>query len=246
MQWAARIIREENRARALNVAKLRRDNAKQAQRELTAQWRALKKLGALQTKVTPAMKRLTKSRAAAIRKAYAQIQQVGHFTAGRVERPLKKVQVGKRVKYTLAPHFKFIKTKRKPKTNAGIVRTKKGAIVEVENPMAKVRINKSGQVIERDEYTSGGVTITREGLSGVEILLLVDAIKAGKFHLPKGSMLTVFNFGWAKGSSYMWDALDELVLDIERYEQTMMPTQFEAWLKMTEITLQEFTFQRRV
>lgn len=245
-QWAARQLRAETAARIAAVKKASKRAALESKRELTAQWRVLKKLGVIQTKITPAQKRLTKYQQTKIKKAFKSVQQMGHYTHGHVERPLVKTKKGNRVSFTLAPHFQFIKTKRKPKTKAGVIKTLKGLIVEKETPHAKVRLLKSGAIRETDQYSSGGITIDREGLTGAEIIGLIDAIKAGKFKIPKHSLLSVFNFGWTKSQSYAYDDLDKLVLDFEKYEMTMGSKVFEAWLSMTEITLQHWTPQKRV
>ncbi len=250
-QWVKRIVAAEKKARVQQAARVKREAEKNVKRELVASGRLLRRIGIIQTKERISQKTLTKSVAAKVRKAIRETNAMGHYTKGHVERPIKLVRIGKRVKAELAPHFQFIRTKKTPKTKAGIIKTKKGLLVEKENELGRVRIGKAGYLVETDEYTSGGITITREGLNGEEILELVEAIKDGRFKIPKNSVLTMFNFIYGRGNrpfvgqSYPYDDLDRLVDDIERYERTMAPSIFDQWLSLTEITLRQFPTQER-
>lgn len=224
-------------------------------KDLVAQWRALRRYGYLRTTETPSLSRLTESRKRAIRNAYRDAQSMGTFAQGKVMRPLekhafeitttyydkrtKRYRTTKRtkIKYELAPRFKFIHSKFKPSSERGIKKTKKGYVVEVESPLSKVRITRKGEIKERAEFERGGITIAREGLTGSDILKLAEAIEKGTFKIPKGSALKLNNFDTLHGNSFAYDALDMLAERIRFYQSNMREKVFSHWLKTTDLII---------
>lgn len=251
---------KENRKRAKKLSRqwqrMRKAALKQARRnkdkDLVAQWRALKRFGYLDTIAPPALKNLTPSRRRAISSAFRKANSQGTFKNGRVERPLQRTvittttkyrnergyeyeKVSTRIKYGLGEHFKMVRTKNKPSTEAGLRRTKKGYVVEVESPLSKVRITKSGKVVEKTVYEKGGIEVSREGITGTDILRLVESIENGKFTIPRNTAIKLDNFGSIHGRAYQWDGLDGLAERVRYYEKAMPGNVLEHWLKTTEL-----------
>ena len=249
---------KENRKK-LNMLQRARQAAqkqhrKNQDRELVAQWRALKRYGYITTTANPSQKNLTESRRKAIRKAFTSAQSQGTLVGGVVKRPLERVvkttttrwrnergyeytTTKTSIKYGLEDHFKIIKTKKPVKVERGVRKTKKGYVVEVQSPLSKVRVNKKGQIVEKTEYKSGAIEITREGVTGEDILKLVDAIEKGKFRIPARSAIKFDNFGTDMGRAYQSDALDMLAERVRYYERAMAGRVFEHWLASTELQL---------
>lgn len=249
---------KENRKKLNQLERSRKAALKQHRknqdRELVAQWRALKRYGYISTTANPSQKNLTESRRKAIRKAFTGAQSQGTLVGGRVVRPLERVvkttttryrnEKGHEytttkvsVKYGLEDHFKMLKTKKKVSVERGVRKTKKGYVVEVQSPLSKVRVNKKGQLIEKTTYERGGIEVTREGVTGEDILKLVDAIEKGKFKIPARSALKIENFGTDLGRAYQHDALDMLAERVRYYERAMAMNVFEHWLNTTELQL---------
>lgn len=234
-QRAARLTRERQSARA----KARKQAARDQSRDLAAQWRALKKLGYLRTKVIPAQKRLTKSRKETIRRLFKQANQQGVISHGKVIRALQRTVTDKgRVQYNLDKHFRLIKSKYKPSSPNGWRKTLKGFIFEISSPSEKIRITKKGKVV-RKIAEMGGMEITAEGMTGQQILALADKITAGKFKLKKNQIMLVQDFGGWNNEAHQYypDALDLFIDRLNRYRNTMMDNVFNAWLDMTEIRI---------
>lgn len=247
---------KENRKKLNQLERTRKAALKQHRknldRDLVAQWRALARYGYISTTAKPSQKNLTESRRKAIRKAFTSAQSQGTLVGGTVKRPLERVvkttttrwrnakgyeyiTTKTSIKYGLEDHFKIIKTKKKVNVERGVRKTKKGYVVEVQSPLSKVRVNKKGQVIEKTEYKSGAIEITREGITGEEILRLVDQIEKGKFKLPARSALKFDNFGTDFGRAYQSDALDLLAERVRYYERAMSSKVFEHWMASTEL-----------
>jgi hypothetical protein len=233
---------------------------KQAQRnrdrEDVAKWKALKRLGIYGNDKTSAnIKNLTAARRRAIRRSFNLTQQHATFANGQTERPLQRTvktttttwrkrgggtykTVKQSIRYDLAPHFKRIRTKRKVKEGTrGVFRTKKGYIVEVESPLSKVRVSKKGEIKEKTQFSSAGIEVTRYGVSGLEILKMIEQIDAGKFKIPRGTTLKVDNFGTMWGKEYDWETLDLLAQRVHYYENHMALNVFQHWLDSTEIRI---------
>jgi hypothetical protein len=236
------------------IAQAKKKAAQDKQRELVAQWKALRRLGLYGDKKTsPAIKNLTPARQRAIRRAFVSAQSHGTFKNGRTIRPLERVvkttttrwrnkkgyeytTTSVKISYQLESHFKQLRSKKKITAGTrGVQKTKKGYIVEVESPLSKVRITKKGQLKEKTEFASGGIEITREGISGEQILRLVRQIENGKFKLPRNSAIKFDNFGTNFGKAYEYDALDLLAARVRNYEQSMPMNVFEHWLGSTEL-----------
>lgn len=231
-----------------------RQHQQNVDRELVAQWRALARYGYISTTAKPAQKNLTASRRRAIAKAFRQAQSMGTMAGGKVVRPLERIvtetktryrnekgdvyeTVRTRTRYSLEGHFKMVKTKRPIKAEKGIAKTRKGYVVEAQSPLSKVRVNKKGQLVEKTVFESGGIEITREGVTGEEILELVEAIEKGKFKIPAGTALKLENFGTSQGRAYQWDALDGLAERVRYYERAMPMKVFDHWMDSTEIQI---------
>jgi hypothetical protein len=246
----SKLSREWQRTRAAALKQQR----KNVDKDLVAQWRALRKLGYVKTTVAPSQKALTPSRRKEIRRIFRQAQSQGTLINGRVVRPLVKTPkvittkwrdvsgrehttVTTRINYQLAPNFKLVKSKNKPSTTRGITKTRKGYIVAVESPLSKVRITPKGQVIEKTEYESGGITVSREGVTGKDILSLVEAIERGKFKLPAGRGLKMLNFGTDIGRIYGHDALDLFAERFRYYERAMASRVFDFWMDTIELQI---------
>lgn len=219
------------------VARAKKTQAANKRRETVAQWRALKKLGYIKTTVTPAQKRLTKYRAAKIKKAFNEANKQAVLVHGKVVRALQREVTEKgRIKYDLDKHFKLIRSKYKPSEQSGIRKTLKGFVVELLNPSEKVRITKRGKV-KRYDPRQGKFTVESEFLSAKDILKLADKITAGKFKLKKNQVLMVKNFGGFESGAHPYypDALDLFVADMTKYQTNMRAATYGAWLNMTEV-----------
>ncbi len=232
-------------------AAAKRLQVKAQDKELTAQWRALRKLGFVNSRVTPAQKHLTAHRKTEIRKAFKTAQTQAALSGSKVVRPLErqvittttlirtasgstKRIVRQRVKYVLNPHFKMVRSKNKPSGN-GFVSTRKGYIFDVTSPDERVTIKPSGAVV-RDNRPAGGMHVESYAITGEEILELIEKIKNGKFKLRKNQALKVSKFG-GSNKVYHNDSLMLFVADNMRYESTMLTNVFQQWLDATEIRI---------
>jgi hypothetical protein len=213
--------------------------AKQRAAEYAAKQRAVQKLGLYKSKTSTAAKNLTKSKQRAIDKAFSEIQKHTHYAQGKVIRPLQKVikttKQGHVIQsYKLSDYFTFTKTKNKPSAQAGIIPTKTGAIVETQQIRAKARIKPDGRVVE----IGPKFEITAEGISGVEILELVDAIERGKFKLAEGETLELRSYANLHGRRrrpFTASNLMGLAEDVRAYETIMTEHNFQRWLEYSEV-----------
>lgn len=170
--------------------------SKESKKELTAQWRFLKKVGAYNTKETAAEMRLTKYRVKEITRRFREIQdEMAEVKHGRTVRPIfmreKKTKRGKSIIFDLLPQFKFIRTKKKTPIKKGALQTKKGVIVRKSNKDAKIGIDKKGNIIE---YVGNTRRIKRH-YTGKQLLDLLDKIEAGKYKWKKNEIITFHKFG---------------------------------------------------
>jgi hypothetical protein len=256
---ASKLSRAWQRTRAAAVKQAKRNKDK----DLVAQWRALRRLGYYTSTDSPAQSRLTSSRKRAIASAYKKAQSDATFRDGRTVRPLERTVktvtthyrrangdeysvVKQSIHYDLGPNFKFIKPKRKVKLERGIVKTRKGYVVPVESKLSRIRVKKSGAISETTDYKSGKITISREGITGPEILALIEKIDQGKFHIPEGSALKLDNFGTWQGQNYQWDHLDQLSRTVRYYENSMPTRVFEQWMDTTELHIVTVTPQQKI
>lgn len=244
---ASGLLREWGRTRAA----AKRAATKQQEKEYVAQWRALRKLGFVNSRITPALKNLTAHRRTELRTAFKTAQTQAAMSGSKVVRPLErqvittttliraasggtKRIVRQRIKYELNPHFKMVRSKNKP-TGNGFVTTRKGFIFDVTSPDERITIKKSGNVV-RDNRPAGGMHIESYGITGEQILELIEKIKNGKFKLRKNQALQVSKFG-GSNKVYHSDSLMLFVADNMRYESTMLTNVFQQWLDATEIRI---------
>jgi len=244
---AKSLFREFSRTRT----KAKQLAAKQQDKELVAQWRTLRKLGFVNTRVNPAQKNLTPFRKREIKKAFFNAQNQGAFKGGKVVRPLKRQVIsteriitnkagkrkrikGQRIKYVLDNNFQLVKSKHKPTQESGYVKTRKGFLFEKTTPTETIRITSKGK-IKRNNKNAGGFIIESEGITGEDIFKLIIAIKNGSFKLHKNQAMQVHNFGEGDQRYYGNDSLDQFVQKFERYEQIMHLKTFQHWIDSTEI-----------
>src|SRR5690349_9625923 len=202
-QALAKAIRAESKRASKSVKRLSKAAGKKAQQikraredEYLARWRALKKLGLVNTKKPPAKKRLTSSVKRNINKEFYALQSNGHFAKGKVNRPLKKVEYKtpaghKKEKYELSEYFHALNTKKKTSAKTGLIKTKKGYIVELNNPQTKIRINKRGELVEK----TGSKIRRRSSYQGKYILELIQQIERGTFKVKRDEWLVYRPWG---------------------------------------------------
>jgi len=207
---------------------------KAADRELVLKWRALRKVGAYDTKELPATKRLTKSRRAEITRKFRDVQNLGTYQEGEVYRPFhrevrktsifkidemgRQRYVGQRKseRYVIDPdHFQVFK-KHKVAAPGDALKTSKGFIAP-KLPNEKLRVTKSGKV-ETTEVKGGALTkFTREPLSGpTEFLRLLNDILAGRMKFKKNEGLALWNNGFRE-AHYGQSAVEQLARRMQRY-----------------------------
>lgn len=180
--------------------KLVRATQQQARKDLTAQWRFLKKIGAYQSKETAAQNRLTESRIRAIRKKMGEIQKLKMYKNGRVISPVefgaRKTRGGKTIfDYHFNQNFGFVRSKKKPSAIEGIKKAGKGYIIEKTKPDAKIRINKQGDIVE----TIGKQQRLKRRYSGEDLLKLMRDIENGEVKFRPHDFL-VFHL-WGRPAS---------------------------------------------
>jgi hypothetical protein len=236
----------KNSKRALNAAtKKAQKKVKQVrhQRDLDiiSQWRALKKVGAINTKSNPSLKALTPSVKRSISKAYRELQSVSHYAGGRLHHPLVKEQFKtksgqKRTRYKVGQYFQFKKTKEKLKDDfeTGVIKTKSGYIFEKSVPSAKIRIRK-GELVEK----AHGVKWLRKAYRGEAILKLRDDLQNGRLKLKPGQYLNYKPWGSTRIDRGLTTAQDFIDM-VNEYETQMSKTTFDSWKDYSEIYFAEF------
>jgi hypothetical protein len=176
--------------------KLTQAAEREKKRDLVAQWKELRRLGVYNSKEAPAQSRITPARKRAIEKHFREIQRHGKSVGGKVERPLALQSYftpsGKiATRYRASGYFDFVKTKTKTDLKAGLIKTKKGYIVEKTSKGAKVRINKKGQVIENVGGVERRLTLYR----GKDLMKLLQDMESGKYKLEKDEMIVLKKWG---------------------------------------------------
>lgn len=216
--------------------KIKKTKALESDKDLVERWRALRSVGAYQTKENPALDKLTKSRREAIRKKFDQIQNLSKYEEGEAFRPFHKVQKTKQVvikddlgrtkkKYVRtsaaykldSDHFQLLRSKKKAKI-PNSVETAKGKLI-AKAPDEKIRISKSGKV-ETVKTSPGAKTVfSRIPLEGpLEFLTLMEDIRLGKIKLRKNETLALSSNG-RKAQHYNQSTLTNLLARLERYAQ---------------------------
>lgn len=209
----------------------RKKAAAQRNGELVAKWRALQKAGLIQTKTPPAQSRLTRSRIASINRAFNKLQRTGHYENGRVNHPLQRetyqTPSGKnRIRYVFSENFKFLKSDKKVKETRGIIKTKKGFIIE-KSKGSKVWIDKRGEI----KTKSHGIIWTSRTFNGEEILDLYRAIKENDIRLNERNFLAWNPWG---GSASRSVTDNELFLKlIDEYVTQMTPATWNGYIDKT-------------
>lgn len=217
--------------------------------DLLARWRALKRLGVIQTKNTPSKKHLTKRLRQKINKEFYDLQGSSIFTGKKTVRPLEKVvtksaKTGREsTRYKLTDYYTQVKTKAKTNARSGVIKTKKGYLVQKSNPASKVRINKKGEVVE----SINGYKFRRSGYTGKKIAQLISDIENGKVKLRIDQMLVYRPWGSARVEQiYENDSLQDMVETFYHYQREMSPTVFEQWLNQSELLFIEHRGQTYV
>lgn len=217
------------------AAKKQKQRIHERDLDLVSQWRALNKVGVLQTKKNPSVKNLTDAMRRNVRKAFRDLQGVNHYAGGRLHHPLVREQYKtksgqKRTRYKVGQFFQFTKTKEKVADyNGGVIKTKKGFIFEKSSPTSKIRVKK-GEVIEK----AHGVKWSRKAYKGEDILRLYAALKDGSLKVDKNHYLLLMNWGSA-AKAYGLDTAERFIKKIDDYAQQMSTDTFQSWLDYTEV-----------
>jgi hypothetical protein len=228
------------KAQTKRAAKKKKQRIHEFDLDIVSQWRALNKVGVLQTKKSPSLKNLTPAMKRNVRKAFRDLQGVNHYAGGRLHHPLIKEQYKtksgqKRTRYKVGQFFQFTKTKQKlnEEYKGGVIQTKKGFIFEKSSAAAKVRIRK-GDLLE----TAHGVKWLRKAYRGEAILKLRDDIANGRLVLREGQYLNYKPWGSQRLDRGLTTA-EDFVAMVDEYERDMSPTTFESWKDYSEIYFAE-------
>lgn len=228
-------------------------------KDLVAQWRALKSIGAYETKESPALKRLTKSRRESIRKKFNDVQSLAKYDNGEAYRPFHKVKKLKNVvirndlgqtkrKYVRESssykldrdHFQLLRSKKKADIPNSLKTAKGKLIAKAANE--KISITKNG-AIRRTQITENAKTeFTRIPLSGpIDFINLVEDIRSGKLELKKGEALSLSSNG-QRPQLYYAGTLARLTEKLEFYmrpgaliRKGGSPGDFDDWANNAEI-----------
>lgn len=235
-QALTKLIRDASKDRKRAASKKRQLAKRNQEKDSVAKWRALKKLGLINTKNPPSAKRLNSRLKKKIDKAFFDFQREGRYTKGKTIRPLtkiiKKTKRGESVSYQLDDYFKLIRTKNKTQENSNLIKTSKGYIVKRRNKNSKVRITKKGDVLE----TINGERYRRRSYSGSKILDLYAQIKSGDFKMPRGERMVLAKFGsFHAQEMYESDSLDQFIKTIDAYAHEMTHGVFEDFLDRSEV-----------
>lgn len=206
--------------------------ARNRDRDTVAKWRALQKAGLTATRKAPSQKNLTDAIRRKVNKAFKELQRAGHYEYGRVHHPLKKERYktpsGKeKERYVFTDYFKPIKTKHKIPESRGIIKTKKGVIVE-KSKSSKVFI-RNGEVKVKDL----GVVWSHKTYRGEEVLELYRAIKDGEIKLNSRNFITYQPWG---SPNYQMPVMDnELFVElIDQYARQMSSKVFHDFIDVSE------------
>jgi hypothetical protein len=240
-------LKAENKAR-----KLRAKNKKKNElREIAIRARALKKLGLYNPKDSIKQSTITPAKKRRINKAFFDLQRHAKFVEkGHTVRPLTKVdKVGKNGRvtqhYQLNKNFQLVRTKKKTNAISGVIKTKKGYLVEKDTPDSIVRINKkTGEIVQSRANKKGPRTITRrKGIKGKAIAEFVDDIENNRIKIKPNQHLVYHRFGWTNPNNtqaFDHDELDmfaELVFRV--YEVQMSPKVFADWMDASELLIRD-------
>lgn len=207
-----------------------------ADKDLASQWRLLRKIGVYQTKDTPAISRLTKSRRAAIRQKFSELQSLGRYEAGEVYRPahkhefektytkfdrlgrIEKISKRKLSRYEIdTDHFQVLNKKPK-KVPTGALKTSKGFITP-KGAGEKVRLTKDGKVQTVEIKDKARTEFTREPLSGpTDFLTLIDDIQSGRLKFKDNEGLALWSNG-VRSVYYGQSAVSKMIKRLSRYSQ---------------------------
>lgn len=205
--------------------------------DLVAKWRALKKLGLINTRNNPSKKHLTSRLKTKINKEFYAIQGEGQYVRGKTIRPFIKETVktksGIHVKYNLSDYFHLIKTKNKTEIRTGIIKTSKGYLAQKKSKNSRVTINKKGEVLE----TIGKERYRKKSYSGAAILDLYTKAKDGTLKIPRGERMVLNKFGSFGRNQEMYekDSLDEFIATIDAYAKEMSSIVFQDFLDRSEV-----------
>lgn len=167
--------------------------AKKDRKELAAQGRALKKLGLYSTRKPLNLGSITKARAKTIQKKFRELERHGYYEHGRKIKPLYRAPEG----YKLNPNFKFVKSKRKPSTNIGIIRTRKGVIIETRDKKAsRFKVMKDGTIVSRQEAFGKVRNVYTGSMTFQQQLAFVNSIYDGSFQFPDNFIIAISVFGY--------------------------------------------------
>lgn len=214
------------------TARRQKELAKKRDRDTVAKWRALQKAGLTNTRKSPAQSHLTDSVRRSVNKAFQELQRAGHYEYGRVHHPLQKERYqtssGKeRERYVFTDYFKVIKTKHKIPESRGIIKTKKGVIVE-KSKSSQVFI-RNGEVKVKDL----GVVWSHKTYRGDEVLELYRAIKEGDIKLNSRNFITYQPWG---SPNYQMPVMDNelFVKLIDEYVREMSSKVFHDFIDVSE------------
>lgn len=227
------------------LAKIRKKAESERDTELVARWRAMRKLGLINTKAKPSKKNLTNRLRSRIHKDFFEWQGFTFFNGETTQRPLVReiktsAKTGRQhVSYKLNPNFHLIRTKKKTNAKTGVRKTSKGYIVQKSKPNSKFTINNKNELVESFKTKSGKKTKYRKrGYSGKEIPKLMSDIKSGKFTLKRDQLIAYRPWGSARTErAFEHDTLDMLLDMYNQYKAEMPVTVFDQWLDESELLI---------
>lgn len=249
-QQIKRILADRQKAEK-HAKKLRAKNKhKNELRETAMRARALKKLGLYNPKDSIKQSTLTPAKRQRINKAFYNLQRHSKFIEkGHTVRPLNKIdKVGKNGRvtqhYQLNKNFQLIHTKKKTSAISGVIKTRKGILVEKDSPDSVVRVNaKTGELVQSTPNKKGPRTITRrKGIKGQAIAKFVDDIDNNRIRIKNNQHLVYHRFGWTdprNTQAFDHDELDLFANVFHEYQKQMSIKVFESWLDASELLLRD-------
>ena len=204
--------------------------------DFVAKWRALKKLGLIDTRNNPSKKHLTSRLKTKINKEFFAFQSEGKYVRGKVVRPLQREVIdsarGARVKYTLSDNFKFLRTKKKTPVKTGVIKTKNGYIIQKKAPDSKIKITKDGDLIQ----TTGTERVRTKAYKGDSILELYAAIKENRLKMKPKELLALRKWGGQNNvEMFERDSLDMFIQLIDQYAKQMSSKVFRDFIDVSEV-----------
>ena len=228
-------LTQKNQASKGNRA-LARIQAQRQRVELAAQWRALQKLGAMPDKVTAKATAVTPQRAAAIRKAYAAMQDHGIYIDGHVIRPVERVttRAGRPV-YRLGERFQAVPGK--PRAPAGSIRTRTATII-AKPPGTRLETRKGRIVAVQPIGEEKSIVRENMPLIGAEdFLRLANEIDQGTFKLRRGENVRLYNNGSRSRMNLFGSSDLHALADLLRAYASGEVNDFSDWANASEIVL---------